>query len=141
LRIVFFLALVICPLIASAQNSYNVTLVWHPVLTDVSGKPLVGLKGYKVYLSRRSFAPCPSPSPIAAPPTVLTVNAPATSKTIKLYEGDYYVAVSAFTNTQESGKSNEVFFSVPTSGPSHPVVVQIQVQGPINVKDEHPSNP
>lgn len=112
------------PVIAHAlPTKYDVTIAWLPVKQDITGKPII-VKGYNVYLSSSSFSACPSPTPTYALKPVAKTT--ATEQLLQLYPGDYYLTVTAYTDKQESVKSTEINFSVPTTQPNKPKIIQLK---------------
>lgn len=103
------LALLLCLPIAARADSY--TVIWEPVTQGIDGNPVVGLLGYRIYVSTM-------PGVYGATPkaTVLT-NSTVISETMI---GTYYLIVRAYNSTGESANSNEVTFQVKPKVPAAP---------------------
>ncbi len=103
------LALCLCFPIAVRADSY--TVIWDPVTLGVDGLPVVGLLGYKLYVSTM-------PGVYGATPkvTVMT-NSTVISETMI---GTYYAVVRAYNQAGESANSSEVTFQVKPKIPTAP---------------------
>lgn len=88
----------------------NFTLAWEPVTVDVSGAPVIGLLGYKVYKSSVS----------GTYTTSVITTTEATAEIIENTVGTYFAVVRAYNSVGESGPSNEVSFTVVGKVPGVP---------------------
>jgi hypothetical protein len=89
-----------CERVAQDQFARGAMLNWTPVRTDTSGKPLVGLAGYKIFYGT---------SASAMNTVVVLSDARATSHLVtNLAPGTWYFAVAAYTSSGTEGRRSNV---------------------------------
>lgn len=133
--IVKFLAFVFCfsfalyAVLAVAEvKKFDVTISWAPVVNDIAGRPIIGLKGYRVYVYKRSINACATPYP-SPTPFEMIVEAKTNQTTLQLEPGTYYVSVAAITD-RLGLRSDEVQVIVPTTAPDKPRIIQLNFKVP-----------
>lgn len=112
-------------LLLLASNAYADTfnLSWDAVTTDAQGDPVVGLTGYRLYVSNSPIKATWPPIASLAPQLIA---APATSATVtRTALGKYYAVVTAHNEGGESGPSNEIMFEVKVKPPSNPTNLKV----------------
>lgn len=99
--------------IALAQGASQVTLAWDAVTQHTDGTPATDLVGYRLYQSatagQYTFGAANAKGSINAPTTTLTLTG--------IVDGTWYFVVTAFSNTSESAKSNEISRTFDTTPP------------------------
>lgn len=103
-----FLALL---LLASSAYADPISVAWDAVTLDTAGNP-VTITGYKLYESSVAGTYTTAIGTIAQPATnySFTENRP----------GKWYLVVTAYNDAGESGKSNEINFTVSLKAPAAP---------------------
>jgi len=105
------LILALCLLIPALGRADNISFIWDPVTTGVDGQPVIGLLGYKLYISNTAGTYGAAPKiQVVGNTTVITENA----------IGTYFAVVRAYNETGESANSNEVTFQVKAKVPNAP---------------------
>lgn len=101
----------LCLLIPSIVRADTINFAWDATTQGIDGQPVVGLLGYKLYLSNASGAyPDPARVIVTGTTTTITVNA----------VGTYFAVVRAYNDVGESANSNEVTFQVKAKVPNAP---------------------
>lgn len=99
-------------LFAREVAAETINFAWDPVTLGADGKPVQGLLGYKLYLSRTSGLYKYPSTFISASKTTASVNLTT--------GGEYFAVVRAYNGAGESGNSNEVKFTVVVPPPAPP---------------------
>lgn len=105
------LIIALCLIIANVAKADNISFIWEPVTLGIDGQPVVGLLGYKLYVSTTAGT-------YGATPKIITA-----SNTTEITEnaiGTYYAIVRAYNEAGESANSNEVSFQVRAKVPNAP---------------------
>lgn len=105
------LIFVLCLLIPSLVRADNFSVIWDPVTLGVDGSPVVGLLGYKLYVSNTAGTYG------ATPEATVTANTTTISRSAV---GTYYAVVRAYNAAGESANSNEISFQVRVKVPNAP---------------------
>lgn len=103
-------------LIPYAVKADTLNVSWDAVTTGIDGLPVVGLQGYKVYVSTTSGVYGTTPK-VTSTTTSATIN--------QTGAGKYYAVVRAYNLIGESANSNEVTFTILDKVPSPPVQFKI----------------
>lgn len=103
--------LALCLIIANVAKADNISFIWDPVTTGIDGQPVVGLLGYKLYVSN-------TPGTYGATPKMITAS--NTTEITETVIGTYYAVVRAYNETGESANSSEVTFTVKPKIPTAP---------------------
>jgi hypothetical protein len=93
----------------------NFNLTWDAVTLGTDGQPVVGLLGYKVYVSSTS----------GSYTTVKATSATNTATITQIGTGKYYAVVRAYNAVGESANSNEISFVIVDKVPAPPVGFKI----------------
>ena len=99
----------LCLIIPSFVRADNFSVIWDPVTLGVDGNPVVGLLGYKLYVSNTAGTYG------ATPEATVTGNTTTITKTTL---GTYYAVVRAYNAIGESANSNEISFQVKAKLPT-----------------------
>jgi hypothetical protein len=105
------LILALCLLIPAFVRADNISFIWDPVTTGIDGQPVIGLLGYKLYVSNTAGTYGAAPKiQVTGNTTVITENV----------IGTYFAIVRAYNEAGESANSNEVTFQVRPKVPNAP---------------------
>lgn len=105
------LIIALCLIVANVAKADSINFAWDPVTDGVDGLPVVGLFGYKLYISTTAGT-----YGTTAEATVTGASATVTKTAI----GTYFAVVRAYNETGESANSNEVSFQVRAKVPNAP---------------------
>lgn len=110
------LILALCLLIPSFVRADSHTVIWDPVTLGADGQPVVGLLGYKLYMSLIAGTYG------ATPRATVVENTTSITETLP---GRYYLVVRAYNASGESANSNEVSFQVLPKVPAPPTSFRV----------------
>lgn len=110
------LLLALLLLIPLSVNADTLNVTWDVVTTGTDGLPVVGLQGYKVYVSTTAgtYGTTPKATTTSNATTITQVGA-----------GKYYAVVRAYNAIGESANSNEVTFTIADKVPTAPLQFKI----------------
>jgi hypothetical protein len=106
-KIILAVLIALTPLVSRADT---IQFAWDAVTQGIDGQPVVGLLGYKLYISNTAG-------------TYTTPRITATGTTTSITEnavGTYYAVVRAYNEVGESGNSNEISFTIKAKVPGAP---------------------
>lgn len=90
---------------------------WDPVTQDVLGNPVVGLIGYKLYLSLKPG--------VYTYPSAYIGKASTSAVVTVTTSGTHYAIVRAYNAVGDSANSNEVSFTLAIMPPGAPIKLKI----------------
>lgn len=103
--------LALCLLIPGIVRADNINFAWDAVTQGIDGQPVVGLLGYKLYISNAAGT-------YTDPARVIVTG---TTTTIAVNPiGTYFAVVRAYNEVGESANSNEISFQVKAKVPNAP---------------------